>query len=142
MIKKTTLTKRQRLNRNLVIVMLLLGAMIGIAINLLGPQDSDVSFRGLSNIAISPLKAIILTIFWGIILPIMTYIWYQKSIDEQEATAYRAGAFYAANAYIGIVPIWWILWRGGLAPELNGMVIFIMFNSIWLATWIWKRYRG
>lgn len=140
--KKKTLTKRQRLNRNLVIAMLLLGAVTGIALNLLGPQDPDIPFRGLSNIAITPLTAIILTIFWGIILPVMAYLWYQKSIDEQEAAAYRTGAFYAANAYIGLIPIWWILWRGGFTIEPDGMTIFIMFNCIWMGIWLWKKYRG
>lgn len=140
--KKKTLTKRERLNRNLTIAMLLLGAIIGIALNLFGPQDPDISFRGLSNDAISPVVAIIFASIFAVIFPIGTYLWYQKSIDEQEASAYRTGAFYAANAYIGMVPTWWILWRGGLVPEPNGMSIFIIFNFIWLGIWLWKKYRG
>lgn len=140
--KKKTLTKRERLNRNLTIAMLLLGAIIGIALNLFGPQDPDISFRGLSNDAISPVVAIIFASIFAVIFPIGTYLWYQKSIDEQEASAYRTGAFYAANAYIGMVPTWWILWRGGLVPEPNGMIIFIIFNFIWLGIWLWKKYRG
>ncbi len=140
--KNKTLSKRQRFNRNLMIAMIVISVAFGIALNMLGPQETDISFRGLSNQAISPLTAIVLAIGWGVFLPIGAYIWYQKSIDEQEAAAYRTGAFFAANAYIGVVPLWWILWRGGLLPEPNGIIIFIIFNSIWLIIWLWKKYSG
>jgi hypothetical protein len=138
------LTRKERLNRNIMIFCGLVGAVIGIALVIAGGevvQDFGLfSFLSGSTRLATPL-ALALAAVWCIIMPIVAWLWHRDAIDEQEAAAYRDGAYYAAYTYLIVAPTWWVLWRGGLLPEPNGVFIFIIFNSIWLTVWFWKKYR-
>ena len=85
--------------------------------------------------------AVLLAVFWGVIMPVIAWFWHTRAIDEQEANAYRDGGYYAAYGYLMGAPTWWFLWRGGLLPEPNGTLIFCLFAIIWTAVWVWKKYR-
>lgn len=138
--EKQSLTKRERLNRNIMIGCGLLGVALGVALAI---SDGDLGSEGLATFSDAPLSSpvtIALAAVWGLILPMMAWFWHRSAIDEQEASAYRDGAYYAAYTYVVAAPCWWILWRGGILPEPDGVTIFIAFNSIWLATWLWKKY--
>ena len=65
----------------------------------------------------------------------------ERAIDEQEASAYRDGGYYAAYALLIGAPTWWMLWRGSFVPEPDGVAIFMLFALIWTAVWFWKKYR-
>lgn len=71
----------------------------------------------------------------------IAWFWHTRAIDEQEAEAYRDGGYCAAYAYLIGAPTWWFLWRGGLLPEPNGVLIFSAFAIIWSVVWCWKKYR-
>jgi hypothetical protein len=139
--EKAPLTKKERLNRNIMIACLLIGGIIG---GVMGFTDTDLEAGSLAGFSDAPLSmpvTIALAIFWGLIMPVIAWFWHRSAIDEQEAAAYRDGAYYAAYVYIIAVPCWWILWRGGILPEPDGVTIFLVFNGIWLATWFWKKYH-
>jgi hypothetical protein len=138
------LTRRERLNRNIMVGCGVLGGLIGIALAIGGidQQGIDVfSTSFLSEKSISPALAILLVVGWAIVMPVVAWIWHTRAIDEQEASAYRDGGYYSAYIYLIGAPTWWILWRGGFAPEPNGVAIFLIFSSIWSAVWFWKKYR-
>lgn len=139
------LTRRERLNRNIMIGCLALGAVMGGALAATGDFDvSDPSSGPLAIFDDGPLpRAVALSIvfIWGVAMPVVAWFWHTRAIDEQEASAYRDGGYYAAYAYLILAPAWWVLWRGGLLPEPNGVAIFIAFTSIWSAVWFWKKYR-
>jgi hypothetical protein len=61
-------------------------------------------------------------------------------MSRKQAPATRDGGYYAAYAFLVGTPTWWVLWRGGLAPEPNGVAIFMLFSLIWSAVWLWKKY--
>ncbi len=135
------MTTREKLNRNIMIGCGLLGAAIGatlVATDGSIPSDPQTIFSD------SPLPlalAVLLAVFWGVIMPVIAWFWHTRAIDEQEANAYRDGGYYAAYAYLMGAPTWWFLWRGGLLPEPNGTLIFCLFAIIWTAVWFWKKYR-
>lgn len=135
------MTTREKLNRNIMVGCGLLGAVIGatlVATDGAMPSDPQTIFSD------SPLPlalAVLLAVFWGVIMPIVAWFWHTRAIDEQEANAYRDGGYYAAYAYLMGAPTWWFLWRGGLASEPNGTLIFCLFAIIWTAVWYWKKYR-
>ncbi|MEQ1552238.1 hypothetical protein [Sphingorhabdus sp.] len=135
------MTTREKLNRNIMVGCGLLGAVIGatlVATDGSIPSDPQTMFSD------SPLPlaiAVFLAVFWGVIMPIIAWFWHTRAIDEQEANAYRDGGYYAAYAYLIGAPTWWFLWRGGLLPEPNGMLITCLFAIIWTAVWFWKKYR-
>jgi hypothetical protein len=135
------MTTREKLNRNIMVGYGLLGAVIGatlVATDGAMPSDPMTIFKdGPLPLAI----AVLLAVFWAIIMPVIAWFWHTRAIDEQEAEAYRDGGYYAAYAYLIGASTWWFLWRGGLLPEPNGVAIFSTFAIIWTAVWYWKKYR-
>ena len=37
-------------------------------------------------------------------------------------------------------PVWWFAWRGGFAPEPDGVIIYAVTVSVLGIIWIWKKY--
>ncbi len=139
-------TKREKLNRNIVAVCGLLGGVIGMIFAVFGLLRSpdNAEFDPISSLFTGPIPvAAALGIFfvWTVIMPVLAWFWHTRAIDEQEASAYRDGGYYAAYAYLILAPAWWLLWRGGLVPEPDGVAIFMIFSLIWSAVWFWKKYR-
>jgi hypothetical protein len=138
------LTKRERLNRNILIGCGIGGGIVGVVLSLnsvLLADPSSNAFDLFVDSSLPPLVAIILAVFWGILMPALAWVWHNRAIDEQEASAYRDGGYYAAYAYLIGAPTWWLLWRGGLVPEPDGVAIFMLFTIIWSAVWYWKKYH-
>lgn len=139
------LTGREKLNRNIMVGCGLLGAVMGAL--LVATNDSLSANAAPEPLAIfaegplPPVLALILALFWAVIMPAVAWFWHTRAIDEQEASAYRDGGYYAAYAYLIGAPAWWFLWRGGLLPEPNGVIIFCLFAAIWTIVWFWKKYR-
>lgn len=136
------LTRREKLNRNILVACAIAGAIVGgiLAIDGNG-APADVSVTAFSETPLPRAIAISLALFWGIAMPVTAWFWHTRAIDEQEAAAYRDGGYYAAYAYLIGAPLWWFLWRGGILPEPDGVVIFVSFSFLWCAVWYWKKYR-
>jgi hypothetical protein len=137
------LNARETLNRNIWLALGALGALAGaIMIVIIDPSKNksllDIFLYNVDPIPIS--VAIILSVLWSIITPIVTWFWYIRAIDEQEISAYKDGGNYAGHTYIFIVPTWWILWRAEILPEPNEFIIFNAFIIIWIIVWLWKKY--
>lgn len=133
---KEPLTAKERMNRNILIGCMLLGGVIGMALALAGPGGPDSAF---SNEPIQPWLAIVIGLVWGVGMPIATLFW-QRYIDEQEADAYRWGAYYGFLVYTVGAPLWWILWRGGLVPEPNGVIIYYIVLGTAGFEWLRRKY--
>jgi len=138
------LTNREKLNRNIMLGCGISGGAIGMFLAfydviIVGSEPSALAV--LSDSPIAPAIAILLAFFWAVIIPIVAWFWHKRVIDEQEASAYRDGGYYSAYAYLIGAPTWWILWRGGFAPEPDGPVIFMLFALSWSAIWLWKKYN-
>jgi hypothetical protein len=138
------LTRRETLNRNMICGFVLIGGAIGLL-----PAFYDTSVGNsdtgppllLADSPMPPVIALMLIFFWTVIMPIIAWFWHKRVIDEQEASAYRDGGYYAAYAFLIGAPTWWMLWRGGFVPEPDGVAIFMLFALIWTAVWFWKKYR-
>jgi hypothetical protein len=139
------MTRRERLNRNIMLSCVLLGAAIGAVLAATGSLDiSDPATAPFAVFADGPIPktvALLLVFVWAVAMPIVAWVWHTRAIDEQEASAYRDGGYYAAYAYLILAPAWWLLWRAGFLPEPSGVAIFLTFAIIWSAVWFWKKYR-
>jgi hypothetical protein len=144
---KEPLTKKERLNRNILIACMAIGGALGGAWGAVSAFNSNADVLetlyaiSFGDGPVSIWFAIVFTLVWGVITPVLAWFWHQRAIDEQEAAAYRDGGYYAAYALLIIAPLWWILGRAGLIPEVNGVIIYISFTLIWTAVWFWKKYR-
>jgi hypothetical protein len=138
------LTRREKLNRNIVWGCGLAGGAIGLFLAFYDTRVGNSDAGALPILADSPIPpviALMLAFFWAVIMPIIAWFWHKRAIDEQEASAYRDGGYYAAYAFMIGAPTWWMLWRGGFAPEPDGVAIFVLFALFWSAVWFWKKYR-
>jgi hypothetical protein len=138
------LTRREKLNRNIVWGCGLAGGAIGLFFAFyetsVGNSDTGPALI-FADSPMPPVIALMLIFFWTVIMPIVAWFWHKRAIDEQEASAYRDGGYYAAYALLIGAPTWWMLWRGGFVPEPDGVAIFMLFVSIWTIVWFWKKYR-
>lgn len=140
------MTRREKLNRNIIVACGLVGGVIGVvlaAIGISGSRD-NAEFDPISLLVTGPIPvpaALAIVFVWAVVMPAIAWFWHTRVIDEQEASAYRDGGYYAAYAYLMLTPTWWLLWRGGLLPEPDGVAIYLTFSLIWSAVWFWKKYR-
>ena len=135
------LTPMERKNRNILVGSALLGGVMSLVLFL--ASDREALLRGgslFSDGPLPPLVAAMLIAVMGLILPLISYYWH-RTVDEQEVDAYKTGALYALYAYLLGAPIWWLAWRGGFAPEPNGIVIFFATVAVMNIVWLWKKYR-
>ena len=132
--------QREKVYNRFLVGSFLFGGATGLALALTGSFDAPETSL-MSNAAMSPVLAIILSIAIGVILPAITLYWHRHAVDEQEEAAYRFGALIAIYAFWFIAPAWWFLWRGGMLPEVNGVTLYFITMFVALAVWFWKKYR-
>ena len=133
------LTPKERLNRNLIVACGAIGGLMGAGLML--AQGGLPAGGGLfSNAPLPTWIAIVMVAIIGGVLPIISYVWH-RTIDEQEADAYKIGALYGIYVYMLGAPLWWFAWRGGFAPEPNGTAIYFATVLTVGAVWTWKKYR-
>jgi hypothetical protein len=131
--------QREKVYNRFEIGSFIFGGVTGLVLALTGSFD-ETEAGLISNDAMSPMLAIILSIAIGVIAPAITLYWHKHVVDEQEEAAYRFGALIAIYAFWFIAPVWWLLWRGGMLPEVNGITLYFMTTFVALIVWFWKKY--
>lgn len=140
------MTKREKLNHNIIVGLGLLGGVMGVIMSTSSIGNADGNGPGslsaiFSSGSLPPTVVLSFILIWVVIMPIVAWFWHTRAIDEQEASAYRDGGYYAAYAFLILAPLWWVLWRGDILPEPDGVAIYVTFSLIWSAVWFWKKYR-
>ncbi len=133
-------TSRDKMNGRIIWGSAIFGGVIALALiaaDIKGANEGNIFGNG----SIPGALAIILSVAIGIVLPTVTYYWHKRVIDEQEEAAYRTGALIAIYAFWFIAPVWWLLWRGGMLPEPNGVALYLMTTFVATIIWFWKKYE-
>jgi hypothetical protein len=131
--------QREKVYNRFLIGSFLFGGVTGLILALTGSFDTNETNLFATG-AMSPMLAIILSISIGIIVPAITFYWHKNVVDEQEEAAYRLGALISMYAFWFIAPVWWLLWRGGMLPEIDGIALYFMTIFVVLIVWFWKKY--
>jgi uncharacterized membrane protein YidH (DUF202 family) len=131
--------QREKVYNRFLIGSFLFGGVTGLILAMTGSFD-ETEAGLISNDAMSPMLAIILSIALGVIVPAITFYWHKNLVDEQEEAAYRFGALIAMYAFWFIAPVWWLLWRGGMLPEIDGIALYFITIFVALIVWFWKKY--
>ena len=132
--------QREKVYNNFLIGSFLFGGVTGLILALTGSFD-ETEAGLISNDAMSPMLAIIMSVAIGVFMPAVTFYWHKNLVDEQEEAAYRFGALIAMYAFWFIAPVWWFLWRGGMLPEIDGIALYFITIFVALIVWFWKKYR-
>ena len=122
-----------RKTRRVTVLSGLLGGIIGLVIAL-----NDGNFNAFTNDPIDPAVAIIVTLAYVVLTPILALFWH-RSADEFETNAYAQGALLAIYAYSLITPGWWMLTRAGILPPQDPMIVFLIIVAIWGVAWLVKK---
>jgi len=131
--------QREKVYNRFLIGSFLFGGVTGLILALTGSFD-EAEAGLISNDAMSPMLAIILSVALGVIVPAITFYWHKNLVDEQEEAAYRFGALIAMYAFWFIAPVWWFLWRGGILPAIDGIILYFLTIFVALIVWFWKKY--
>lgn len=134
------MSDREKMNQKIIWGCGAIGGIVGIILSSNAIEQGNI-MGVFSNGPLPPSLVVPLAIFWGAIMPFISVFWHRKVIDEQEAAAYRDGALIAVYAFWYGAPVWWLLWRGGLAPEPHGPAIYMITIFAALIVWSWKKYR-
>lgn len=134
------LTRKERLNRNILIAAGLLGGVIGMVLALTGTNGAPAFADVFSDGPLPAGLAIALVVTIGVLVPAISLYWHRHAVDEQESAAYKNGALIALYVYMIGAPVWWFAWRGGFAPEPHGVIIYVATVSVLGIIWIWKKY--
>lgn len=123
-------------------VIVLLGMPLGIALAAFGLDDPGGGFSMmLSNSPIAPLTAIIVSIVVSILL-IASLVIYFRAIDDHEARAYLWGSNIAFHFLALAFPLYWLLTRGGLLPQINiGIALLIILLSCIVQAIVWALFK-
>ncbi len=139
--KGTTKGPSERANQRLLAISGALGGAMGLGMALAvlasAPPGEHPSMLS------GPLPAwlaIVFALVWGVVLPIISWRWH-RVVDEHEREAYRDGA--VAGFYVFALggPIWWFLWRGGLAPAVDAFALYLAFMTAAGVVWLWRKYK-
>ena len=131
--------QREKVYNRFLIGSFLFGGVTGLVLALTGSFD-ETEAGLISNDAMSPMLAIIMSVAIGVFMPAVTFYWHKNLVDEQEEAAYRFGALIAMYAFWFIAPVWWLLWRGGMLPEIDGIALYFITIFVALIVWFWKKY--
>lgn len=131
--------QREKVYNRFLIGSFIFGGVTGLILALTGSFD-ETEAGLISNDAMSPMLAIILSVALGVIVPAVTFYWHKNLVDEQEEAAYRFGALIAMYAFWFIAPVWWFLWRGGILPAIDGIALYFITIFVALIVWFWKKY--
>jgi hypothetical protein len=133
------MTRRETRSNRFLIGSAVVGLFAGMALVIAGDfGGGDPS--PFSDAPIPAATAVALAALFAIGMPVLSWYWHMHVIDEQEAEAYRSGALIAAYAFWIVAPVWWLLWRGGLLPAVDGVAIYLGTIIIASIIWFWKKF--
>ena len=129
--------QRERRSRGVLFGCLALGATLGLIMAATDGQNHGDFF---ANTPLPRNAALALAAIWGVIVPIITWFWLTRIVDEHEREAYRIGGEWAGHCVIIAIPTWWLLARGGFVAEPSAMAAVGILAVVWTAVWLVKKY--
>jgi hypothetical protein len=123
-------------------IVLLLSAPLGVALAVLGLEDADGGLSMMiSNAPIAPLTAILVSVVVGLLL-IASLVIYFRTIDDHEERAYLWGSNVAFHFLALAFPLYWLLARGGLLPQITiGIALLIILLSCIVQAIVWALFK-
>jgi hypothetical protein len=113
-----------------------LGAIMGVALVVADDGSSAALF---SNGPIGNLAATLTIFVWAVVVPALTWVWWQ-TVDEHEAGTYAESGLLAAHAYLIGAPTWWLATRAGWLPPQDPMIMWLAVATLWSIIWFYRKY--
>ena len=129
--------RRERASTRITIISLLLGGVSGLGYALTESMAPHLLFGpdGKLQLAFAATAALI----WGVAGPWATR-WWLNQTDEHERSAYTEGASWAAHALMFGLPVWWLLWKAGAAPQPDALEAVLLASFLWMGVWLRRKF--
>jgi len=111
-------------------------AVVALAIGVRGADGNPV-WSNNQNVSIG--FAIVAIAVWLVAMALSW--WWYFSADEHERRANDVGFLVGGGVSIAVTPVWWILWRAGVLPAPDAMVIWYLTMIGVGIGWAWYRNR-
>jgi hypothetical protein len=126
-------------------IIMLLSAPLGaaLAVMALRGDATDMTRRIFVDGALPAAGAIALAALLLVALSIAVIL-YHRAIDDHEERAYLWGSQIAYYFLAAFIPIYWLLFRGGLVPALTAggaMLLLLTSFLVQAAVWAWFKFR-
>ena len=134
----------QRYSKMWLLVMLL-GVPVGIGLAMFSLSgDPRASFgRIFTDGALPPVGAVLISTSLALLFGIAAVL-YHRAIDDHEERAYLWGSQIAYYFLAAAIPIYWLLFRGGLVPALTAggaMLLLLTSFVVQAVVWAWFKFR-
>lgn len=111
-------------------------AVVALAIGVRGADGNPV-WSNSQNLSI--VFAIVAIAVWLVAMGLSW--WWYYSADEHERRANDVGFLVGGGVFIAVTPVWWILWRAGVLPPPDAMIIWYATMVAVGVGWAWYRNR-
>ena len=78
---------------------------------------------------------------WSIFIPLLGYFT-RRNADDFTLAANDFGFMAGGYMFYFVAPVWWLAWRGGLAPRPDVMILFVAMLVVVNVANLWKRHHG
>ncbi|WP_404370886.1 hypothetical protein AB5I39_02830 [Sphingomonas sp. MMS24-J45] len=125
----------RRTIRNFV-VLALIGGAVGFTAALVEQRDAPIAAGGTMPAWFAILAAAIMVVAVSI-----GSVLYHRSMDELQRLDNYWAATMGANLLLLGYPVWLILWKGGLLPAPDAMILYLAVFATTMIAYLWRKLR-
>lgn len=117
-------------------ILALLGGAVGFTAALVEQSDAPISAGGTmpSWFAILAAAVMVVAVLAGSVL-------YHRNMDELQRLDNYWAATMGANVFLLGYPVWLILWKGGLVPAPDAMMLYLGVFATMMVAYFWRKVR-
>ncbi len=104
-----------------------------------GSVSMEHPFAMFTNSPVPLWVAIVAMTCW-LLARVLREFWHYNT-DEHEQRAIDFGRRVGAGVFFAVTPAWWIAARGGILPQPNAMILWLLTIGIVSISWLWHRSR-
>lgn len=112
-------------------------SVLAVAVVIFGTSHSDGNPVWSNSENIRPVVAFVAIVFW--LASIGLSWWWYYSADEHERRANDVGFLIGGGLFMAVTPVWWLLYRAGIAPPPDAMVLWYITIVAMGIGWWWRR---
>ena len=117
-------------------ILALLGGVVGFTAALVEQSDAPISAGGTMPgwFAILAAAVMVVAVLAGSVL-------YHRNMDELQRLDNYWAATMGANVFLLGYPVWLILWKGGLVPAPDAMILYLAVFVTMMIAYFWRKWR-
>ncbi|BCA57408.1 hypothetical protein [Sphingomonas sp. HMP6] len=117
-------------------ILALLGGVVGFTAALVEQPDAPISAGGTIPAWFAILAA---TVF--VVAVVAGSVAYYRNMDELQRLDNYWATTVGANVFLLAYPVWLVLWKGGLVPAPDAMILYLVVLATTMTAYFWRKLR-